>query len=50
MVCCILIGQSNNKNSFDWLKLNMKNKAGASVSVRILAVEKLLLCARPERI
>ena len=26
MVCCILIGQSNNKNSFDWLKFNIKTK------------------------
>ena len=27
MLCCILIGQSNNTKSFDWLKFNMKNKA-----------------------
>ena len=42
MARCILIGQLNNTNSFDWLKFNMKNEAGLSVSVRILAVEYIV--------
>ena len=46
MVYDILIGQSNNTNSFDWLKFNMKNKAGFSVSVRILAVENIFNVCR----
>ena len=45
MLRCILIGQSNNRNPFDWLKYNMKNKAGISVSIRIIAVENIVyLC------
>ena len=42
MVCCILIGQSNNTNSFDWLKFNIKNKVGLSLSVGILAVKNIV--------
>ena len=37
IVCCILIGQSNNTNLFDWLKFNIKK-----VSDRILAVENII--------
>ena len=45
MVCCILIGQSNNTNSFDWLRFNIKNKVGLSLSVGILAVKNIVnLC------
>ena len=44
MDCCILIGQSNNTNSLDWLKFDII-KAGLSVFIRILKVENIFnLC------